>query len=101
LLHFAARNRKTPAYRRRAYARNSSIAFSSFDSDNGKNGDGGDGVAVHPMIDPGTRALAVRAAEEKKEMLLKMMPDSLLLDREMMDCVAPFRREEVSALCTR
>ena len=47
-------------------------------------------------IDPPTQANAVREAEEKKNSFRESLPQSLHAAHADRDCVAPFRRDEVS-----
>ena len=50
-----------------------------------------------PDIDSATQAVAIRTAEEKKENFRASLPRSLIQAHDARDCVAPFRKDEVSA----
>jgi len=83
---FSADTDASASYHRSASAgrlsRRSSLA-SSNDSDSG-------------AIDPNTHVLAAKAADEKKNSFRESLPQSLHAAHADRDCVAPFRRDEVS-----
>ena len=47
-------------------------------------------------IDPVTQALAAKAAEKKTSSFRESLPQSLVVNRDARDCLAPFLKEEVS-----
>jgi len=47
-------------------------------------------------IDPHAQANAAKAADEKKSNFRESMPQSLREAHDYRDCIAPFRRDEVS-----